>query len=181
MREELVAIREEFATPRRTEIAAAWEGLEDEDLMEREEMVVTVTVDGYIKRTALDTFRAQGRGGKGRAGMQTKEEDAVTELFVTSTHTPVLFFTTAGRVFRLKVWKPAGGRPRDQGPAGGEPSAGAGGRTRRSPPCCRCRRTRAEWSGPARPVRHRARLGPTQLHGRLHQRAVQRQARHALR
>ena len=115
MREELVAIREEFATPRRTEIAAAWEGLEDEDLMEREEMVVTLTVDGYIKRTALDTFRAQGRGGKGRAGMQTKEEDAVTELFVTSTHTPVLFFTTAGRVFRLKVWRLPEGGPATKG------------------------------------------------------------------
>ncbi len=110
MREELVAVRDEFATPRRTEIAAAADGIEDEDLIEREEMVVTVTVQGYIKRTSLDTFRAQGRGGKGRAGMATKDEDAITELFVTSTHTPVLFFSTLGRVYRMKVWRlPEGG------------------------------------------------------------------------
>ncbi|HEX4693514.1 DNA gyrase subunit A [Sphingomonas sp.] len=110
MREELVDVREQFATPRRTEIAAAADGIEDEDLIEREEMVVTVTMQGYIKRTTLDTFRAQNRGGKGRAGMATKEEDVVTEMFVTSTHTPVLFFSTLGRVYRMKVWRlPEGG------------------------------------------------------------------------
>ena len=110
MREELQAIRDQFATPRRTEIAAAADGIEDEDLIEREEMVVTVTVGGYIKRTTLDTFRAQRRGGKGRSGMSTKDEDVVTELFVTSTHTPVLFFSTHGKVYRLKVWRlPEGG------------------------------------------------------------------------
>lgn len=110
MREELTAVRDAYATPRRTEIAAAADGIEDEDLIEREDMVVTVTVQGYIKRTSLDTFRAQGRGGKGRAGMATKEEDAVTELFVTSTHTPVLFFSTLGKVYRMKVWRlPEGG------------------------------------------------------------------------
>ena len=110
LREELVDVRDQFATPRRTEIAAAADGIEDEDLIEREEMVVTVTVQGYIKRTSLDTFRAQGRGGKGRSGMATKDEDAVTELFVTSTHTPVLFFSTLGRVYRMKVWRlPEGG------------------------------------------------------------------------
>ncbi|RZF66412.1 DNA gyrase subunit A [Sphingomonas populi] len=110
MREELVAVRDEFATPRRTEIAAAADGIDDEDLIEREDMVVTVTMQGYIKRTTLDTFRAQARGGKGRAGMATKDEDVVTNLFVTSTHTPVLFFSTAGKVYRLKVWKlPEGG------------------------------------------------------------------------
>jgi len=110
MKEELSAVRDEFATPRKTEIAAAADGIEDEDLIEREEMVVTVTVQGYIKRTTLDTFRAQARGGKGRAGMATKDEDAVTELFVTSTHTPVLFFSTHGKVYRMKVWKlPEGG------------------------------------------------------------------------
>jgi DNA gyrase subunit A len=110
MREELVAVRAEFATPRRTEIAGAADGIEDEDLIEREDMVVTVTMQGYIKRTPLDTFRAQARGGKGRAGMATKDEDAVTELFVTSTHTPVLFFSTLGRVYRMKVWRlPEGG------------------------------------------------------------------------
>lgn len=110
LREELVAVRDQYATPRRTEIAAAADGIEDEDLIEREDMVVTVTVQGYIKRTSLDTFRAQGRGGKGRAGMATKDEDAVTELFVTSTHTPVLFFSTLGKVYRMKVWRlPEGG------------------------------------------------------------------------
>lgn len=110
MREELVAVRAEFATPRKTEIAAAADGIDDEDLIEREDMVVTVTMQGYIKRTTLDTFRAQARGGKGRAGMTTKDEDAITNLFVTSTHTPVLFFSTLGKVYRMKVWKlPEGG------------------------------------------------------------------------
>jgi DNA gyrase subunit A len=105
MRGELIEIREAYATPRLSEIAPAWDGIDDEDLIERDEMVVTVTLDGYIKRTALSTFRAQNRGGKGRAGMATKDEDAVSNMFVTSTHNPVLFFSTAGKVYRLKVWK----------------------------------------------------------------------------
>lgn len=115
MREELVAVRDDFATPRRTEIAPAADGIEDEDLIEREDMVVTVTVDGYIKRTTLDTFRAQRRGGKGRSAMSTKEEDVVTELFVTSTHTPVLFFSTLGKVYRMKVWRLPEGGPNTRG------------------------------------------------------------------
>lgn len=115
MREELEAIEREFATPRLCEITASWDGVDDEDLMEREEMVVTVTHAGYIKRTSLATFRAQNRGGKGRAGMATKEEDAVTELFVTSTHTPVLFFSNIGKVYRLKVWKLPEGGPQTRG------------------------------------------------------------------
>ncbi|OYY89195.1 MAG: DNA gyrase subunit A [Sphingomonas sp. 28-66-16] len=115
MREELVEVRQMFATPRKTEIAAAADGIEDEDLIEREEMVVTVTLQGYIKRTTLDTFRAQKRGGKGRAGMATKDEDIVTELFVTSTHTPVLFFSTHGKVYRMKVWKLPEGGPATRG------------------------------------------------------------------
>ena len=115
MQEELVAVRDEFATPRRTLVAPAADGIDDEDLIEREEMVVTVTLDGYIKRTPLDTFRAQRRGGKGRAGMATKDEDVVTELFVTSTHTPVLFFSTAGKVYRLKVWRLPEGGPATRG------------------------------------------------------------------
>ncbi len=115
MREELEEVRDEFATPRMSEITAGVEGLEDEDLMERAEMVVTVTHGGYIKRTPLDTFRAQRRGGKGRAGMATKDEDAVTELFVTSTHTPVLFFSNIGQVYRLKVWKLPEGGPQTKG------------------------------------------------------------------
>ena len=115
MREAFEAIEAEFATPRRSTIAPAADGIEDEDLIEREDMVVTVTMQGYIKRTSLDSFRAQGRGGKGRAGMATKEEDAVTALFVTSTHTPVLFFSTAGKVYRLKVWRLPEGGPATRG------------------------------------------------------------------
>jgi DNA gyrase subunit A len=115
MREELTSVQAEFATPRRSEIAAAADGIEDEDLIEREEMVVTVTLDGYIKRTTLETFRAQKRGGKGRAAMATKDEDVITELFVTSTHTPVLFFSTAGKVYRMKVWRLPEGGPNTRG------------------------------------------------------------------
>ena len=115
MREELIAVRDEFAKPRRTQLAPAADGIDDEDLIEREEMVVTVTLDGYIKRTPLDTFRAQRRGGKGRAGMATKDEDVVTELFVTSTHTPVLFFSTLGKVYRMKVWRLPEGGPATRG------------------------------------------------------------------
>jgi DNA gyrase subunit A len=115
MREELIAVRDEFATPRKSLIAPATDGIDDEDLIEREEMVVTVTLDGYIKRTTLDTFRAQKRGGKGRAGMNTKDEDVVTELFVTSTHTPVLFFSTHGKVYRMKVWRLPEGGPNTRG------------------------------------------------------------------
>ncbi len=115
MRKELQVVRDAYATPRRCEITAAFDGIEDEDLIEREDMVVTVTMDGYIKRTALSTFRAQARGGKGRAGMATKDEDAVTTMFVTSTHNPVLFFSTAGKVYRLKVYKLPEGGPTTRG------------------------------------------------------------------
>src|SRR3546814_4360489 len=78
-------------------------------------MVVTVTLQGYIKRTSLDSFRAQARGGKGRAGMTTKDEDAVINLFVTSTHTPVLFFSNHGKVYRMKVWRLPEGGPATRG------------------------------------------------------------------
>jgi DNA gyrase subunit A len=115
MREELTAIRDEFATPRRSIMSPSFDGIDDESLIEREDMVVTVTMDGYIKRTTLDTFRAQRRGGKGRAGMSTKDEDVITELFVTSTHTPVLFFSTAGKVYRMKVWRLPEGGPNTRG------------------------------------------------------------------
>ena len=115
MREELQAVRDAYATPRLSEITAAFDGIDDEDLIEREDMVVTVTMDGYIKRTPLSTFRAQARGGKGRAGMATKDEDAVTTMFVTSTHNPVLFFSTAGKVYRLKVYKLPEGGPATRG------------------------------------------------------------------
>ena len=97
--------------PRRTEIVE-WSGdMEDEDLIEREDMVVTVTAGGYIKRTPLADFRAQRRGGKGLSGMQTKDEDVVTTLFVANTHTQLLFFTTDGMAYKLKTWRlPQGGR-----------------------------------------------------------------------
>jgi len=108
---ELTEVREQFAVPRRTEIVD-WSGdMEDEDLIEREDMVVTVTSGGYIKRTPLADFRAQKRGGKGLSGMATKEEDVVTTLFVANTHTQLLFFTTEGMVYKLKTWRlPQGGR-----------------------------------------------------------------------
>jgi DNA gyrase subunit A len=115
MREEFDEVEAEFATPRMSELAPAADGIEDEDLIEREDMVVTVTLAGYIKRTPLSVFREQRRGGKGRAGMATKDEDAVTNLFVTSTHNPVLFFSNLGRVYRLKVWKLPEGGPNTKG------------------------------------------------------------------
>ncbi len=115
MKDELVQVKELYATPRLSEIIGAWEGADDEDLIEREDMVVTVTMQGYIKRTPLGTFRAQGKGGKGRAGMATKDEDAITHLFVTSTHTPVLFFSTEGKVYRMKVWRLPEGGPATRG------------------------------------------------------------------
>jgi DNA gyrase subunit A len=111
IRDELSEVREKFAVPRRTEIVD-WSGdMEDEDLIEREDMVVTITSGGYIKRTPLIDFRAQRRGGKGVAGMQTKDEDVITTLFVANTHTQLLFFTTDGMSYKLKTWRlPLGGR-----------------------------------------------------------------------
>ena len=109
--DELREVKSQFAVPRRTEITD-WAGdLDDEDLIEREDMVVTITSGGYIKRTALAEFRAQRRGGKGLSGMATKEDDVVTTLFVANTHTELLFFTTDGMVYRMKTWRlPLGGR-----------------------------------------------------------------------
>ena len=111
IRSELEEVKTQFAVPRRTEIIE-WSGdMEDEDLIEREDMVVTVTSGGYIKRTPLADFRAQRRGGKGLSGMQTKDEDVVTTLFVANTHTQLLFFTTDGMAYKLKTWRlPQGGR-----------------------------------------------------------------------
>ncbi|MBJ6985947.1 DNA gyrase subunit A [Devosia sp. MC521] len=105
IREELEAIREEFGKPRRTEITDHAADFDDEDLMAREDMVVTVSHAGYIKRVPLSTYRAQNRGGKGRSGMATREEDFVSRLFVANTHTPVLFFTNRGIAYKLKVWR----------------------------------------------------------------------------
>ncbi|MBS7695691.1 MAG: DNA gyrase subunit A [Chelatococcus sp.] len=105
VRDELAAIKDAFATPRRTEILDWDSDVDDEDLIQREDMVVTVSHAGYIKRVPLSTYRAQRRGGKGRSGMQTRDEDFVTRLFVANTHTPVLFFSSRGQVYKEKVWR----------------------------------------------------------------------------
>ncbi len=117
MRAEMVAYRDEFATPRRSEFAADAFGFEDEDLIQQEDMVVTVTTTGYIKRVALDTYRAQRRGGKGRSGMTTKKEDILSNVFVSNTHVPLLFFSNLGQVYKLKVWKLPLGSPTSKGKA----------------------------------------------------------------
>jgi DNA gyrase subunit A len=102
---ELKDIRDEFATPRKTELIDAEVEIEDEALIEREDVAVTVTHAGYIKRTPLAEYRVQGRGGKGRSGMATRDEDFVTSLFVANTHAPMLFFSSIGMVYKLKVWR----------------------------------------------------------------------------
>ena len=117
VKDELIAIKNEFATPRRTVILDQEGEMEDEDLIQREDMVVTVSHAGYVKRVPLSTYRAQRRGGKGRAGMQTREEDFVTRLFVASTHTPVLFFSSRGQVYKEKVWRLPQAAPQARGKA----------------------------------------------------------------
>ena len=117
LKDELIAIKNEFATPRRTVIVDQEGEMEDEDLIQREDMVVTVSHAGYVKRVPLSTYRAQRRGGKGRAGMQTREEDFVTRLFVASTHTPVLFFSSRGQVYKEKVWRLPLAAPQARGKA----------------------------------------------------------------
>jgi DNA gyrase subunit A len=117
IRDELLAIKAEFGTPRRTEIVEGFGDLEDEDLIQREEMVVTVSHAGYVKRVPLSTYRAQRRGGKGRSAMQTREEDFVTRLFVASTHAPVLFFSSKGQVYKMKVWRLPLAAPQARGKA----------------------------------------------------------------
>jgi DNA gyrase subunit A len=114
---ELNAIKAEFATPRKTTIVEQEGEVEDEDLIQREDMVVTVSHAGYAKRVPLSAYRAQRRGGKGRAGMQTREEDFVSRLFVASTHTPVLFFSSRGQVYREKVWRLPVAAPTGRGKA----------------------------------------------------------------
>ncbi len=117
IKDELISIRNEFATPRRTQIVENEGEVEDEDLIQREEMVVTVSHAGYVKRVPLSAYRAQRRGGKGRAGVQMRDEDFVTKLFVANTHTPILFFSSAGMVYRLKVWRLPVGNPQARGKA----------------------------------------------------------------
>ncbi|MCJ8141629.1 DNA gyrase subunit A [Ancylobacter sp. A5.8] len=117
VKDELLAVKAEFGTPRRTEIVEAEGDFEDEDLIAREDMVVTVSHAGYVKRVPLSTYRAQRRGGKGRSGMQTRDEDFVTRLFVASTHAPVLFFSSKGQVYKLKVWRLPLAAPQARGKA----------------------------------------------------------------
>jgi DNA gyrase subunit A len=117
VKDELRAVREKFATPRRTVIVDQEGEVEEEDLIHREDMVVTVSHLGYVKRVPLSTYRAQRRGGKGRSGMQTREEDFVSRLFVASTHTPVLFFSSHGRVYKEKVWRLPAAAPQARGKA----------------------------------------------------------------
>ncbi len=117
IKDELSAVKAEFATPRRTEIIEQEGEVEDEDLIQREDMVVTVSHLGYVKRVPLSTYRSQKRGGKGRSGMQTRDEDFVSRLFVASTHTPVLFFSSRGQVYKEKVWRLPMAAPNARGKA----------------------------------------------------------------
>jgi DNA gyrase subunit A len=117
IKDELSQIKTDFATPRRTEIIENEGEVEDEDLIQREDMVVTVSHAGYVKRVPLSAYRAQRRGGKGRAGVQMRDEDFVTKLFVANTHTPILFFSSLGMVYRMKVWRLPVGNPQARGKA----------------------------------------------------------------
>ena len=114
---ELAEVKAEFATPRRTEILDVEGDMDDEDLIQREDMVVTVTHAGWIKRVPLSTYRAQRRGGKGRSGMATKDEDFVSRLFVANTHTPILFFSSRGQAYKTKVWRLPLAAPQARGKA----------------------------------------------------------------
>jgi DNA gyrase subunit A len=115
--DELAQIKKDYATPRRTVIAEATGEVNEEDLITREDMVVTVSHQGYIKRVPLSTYRAQRRGGKGRSGMQTREEDFVARLFVASTHAPVLYFSSLGKVYKQKVYRLPISAPQARGKA----------------------------------------------------------------
>jgi DNA gyrase subunit A len=117
IREDLLLVKSEFAVPRRTMIGDGDFELEDEDLIPREDMVVTVTHGGYVKRVALNAYRTQHRGGKGKSGMTMKDEDAITGVFSASTHTPVLFFATNGKAYKLKTWRLPLGNPTSRGKA----------------------------------------------------------------
>jgi len=117
VRDELIEVKTAFAVPRRTEILEGGGDMDDEDLIAREDMVIAVTHSGYVKRTPLATYRTQHRGGKGRSGMSMKEEDVVTRVFSANTHTPVLFFSSGGKVYKLKVWRLPVGAPNSRGKA----------------------------------------------------------------
>ena len=117
VKDELTTLKNEFGTPRKTEILEMAGEVEDEDLIQREDMVVTVSHKGYIKRVPLSAYRAQRRGGKGRAGMATREEDFVTRIFIANTHTPVLFFSSRGMAYKMKVWRLPPAAPQARGKA----------------------------------------------------------------
>ncbi len=117
VKDELNKIKNDFGTPRRTEILESEAEVEDEDLIQREDMVVTVSHKGYIKRVPLSSYRAQRRGGKGRAGMATREEDFVSRVFIANTHTPVLFFSSRGMAYKMKVWRLPVAAPQARGKA----------------------------------------------------------------
>lgn len=117
MSDEMLAIKLKFATPRKTMIEPVEFEADIEDLIQREDMVVTVSHAGYVKRVPLSTYRAQRRGGKGRAGMATKDEDFVSDIFIANTHVPMLFFSSLGRVYKLKVYKLPLGNPQSRGKA----------------------------------------------------------------
>ena len=143
IRDELVAVKTAFADKRRTEILDSEADMDDEDLIQREDMVVLVSHGGYIKRVPLSTYRAQRRGGKGRSGMATREEDFVARLFVASTHQPVLYFSSKGQVYKEKVWRLPLAAPQARGKAlvnllPLEPASA-------SPRSCRCPRTKRRW------------------------------------
>ena len=140
LRDELVEVRERFANARRTYIEENEFEADIENLIQREDMVVTVSMTGYVKRVPLSTYRAQRRGGKGRTGMTTKDEDVVSDLFVAGTHAPVLFFTTRGMVHRLKVYRLPIGTPQSRGKAFVNLLPLVGGERFR--PCSPCPRTR---------------------------------------
>ncbi|MCC0047995.1 MAG: DNA gyrase subunit A [Rhodobiaceae bacterium] len=117
VKDEMLAVKDEFGTPRRTEIGEHGPDVDDEDLIERRDMAVTVSHAGYIKRVPLSTYRAQRRGGKGRSGMAMRDEDFVTRIFIANTHTPVLFFSSRGMVYKLKVWRLPEAAPQARGKA----------------------------------------------------------------
>ena len=177
IRDELVKAKTDFATPRRTVILDSDADMEDEDLIQREDMVVLVSHGGYIKRAPLTTYRAQRRGGKGRGAMATRDEDFVARLFVASTHQPVLFFSSTGQVYKEKVWRLPLAAPQARGKAlvnllPLEP--GRAHHHHHAPA-----RGRGQLGVARRDVRHHARHRPAQQAQRLRAGEPRRQDRHA--
>ena len=180
LRKELVeTTRDKFADARRTVLGEAEFEHDVEDLIQREEMVVTLSHRGYVKRVPLSTYRAQRRGGKGRAGMSTRDEDFVSQVFVVNTHTPVLFFSTAGKVYKLKVYRLPQAAPQARGKALVNLLPLADGRDHLDHPADAGRRGRM--GEPPAHVRDRRGLRAPQQRERLRERAVRRQDRHEAR